>query len=307
MHTLAFIVGIALLVAGGGAVVVVSRTNRGRAGALAYLNESDGTADAGPEIDMMPSIGERVLSPIARKATNLVRELYPSRHLDRLHQQLLYAGLSTQIRAEEFATIQVVTAGVAVLGALALGADTGLAVRPRIALALVIIFCSVMAPPAWLARRVRERTTALERELPDVLDLLTIAVESGLGLEQAMEAACANFDSAMADEIARTLQEMSLGLSRQDAFNNLKERSASTDLSSFVVVLTQADVLGMPIGRVLRTQADEMRERRRARAREKASKLPVKILFPLMLCIFPPLMIIVIGPAADGIARAFRL
>ena len=107
--------------------------------------------------------------------------------------------------------------------------------------------------------------------------------------------------------MARTLQEMSLGLSRQQALDNLKERSESADLISFVLVLTQADILGMPIGRVLRSQADEMRERRRARAREKAAKLPVKILFPLICFILPPLMIIVIGPAAAAIDRAFNL
>jgi tight adherence protein C len=111
----------------------------------------------------------------------------------------------------------------------------------------------------------------------------------------------------MSEEFARTLQEMSLGLSRQQALENLKERSESTDLVSFVLVLTQADVLGMPIGRVLRSQADEMRERRRARARERAAKLPVKILFPLMCFILPPLIIIVIGPAASAINRAFHL
>ncbi|HWE55170.1 MAG TPA: type II secretion system F family protein [Acidimicrobiales bacterium] len=307
MNTVGLITGLGLVVLGMVALLVVGLSHREANGVLAYLSDTDVGAGAGPDVAGAPSIGERVLSPVARKVIGWVRELYPSRHLDRLHQQLLYAGLSTSIRAEEFATVQVVVAGVALLGAIVLSAASDISVRPRIVLALLMIFCAVMAPQAWLARRVRERTTALERELPDVLDLLTIAVESGLGLEQAMEAACSNFDSAMAEEMSRTLQEMSLGLSRQDAFNNLKERSESTDLASFVVVLTQADVLGMPIGRVLRTQADEMRERRRARAREKAAKLPVKILAPLMLCIFPPLIIIVIGPAAASIAKAFGL
>jgi tight adherence protein C len=98
---------------------------------------------------------------------------------------------------------------------------------------------------------------------------------------------------------------MELGLPRREAFQNLKRRTEVAELSNFVLVLTQADALGMPIGRVLRTQASEMRAKRRQWARERAAKLPVKILFPLTLFIFPAIMVVVLGPAVPGIAGAF--
>ena len=307
MSSMGIVTGMALVIASIASILVVGWRSHARSGVMAYLNEAD-SASAGevPET-IMPSFAERVVRPVGRSLAARIRQFYPSQHLDRLHQQLLYAGLSSSLRAEELATIQVVLVGFAVLGGLALCVAGSGSIRIKVFLMLVLSVSAILGPPAWLSRKVRDRTTAMERDLPDVLDLLTIAVEAGLGLEQAMEAACADMTSPITEELARTLQEMSLGLSRSQAFENLRERSESQDISSFVAVLTQADALGMPIGRVLRSQAEEMRARRRARAREKAAKLPVKILFPVMLFILPPLMIIVVGPAAASIARLFHL
>ena len=304
MNTTGIVAGMALVGFGLSAVLVAAWQARARRGVLAYLSDSD-TGPFEEQAEALPSLGERILRPMGRRLSARVRDLYPSRHLDRLHHQILCSGMSGTVTAEEVATIQVAMAGLGALLALLLAAAAGGSLKVRLILALVIALCSVLGPSAWLSRRVQERTNAIERDLPDVLDLLTIAVESGLGLEQAMEATCSNFDSPMAEELKRTLQERSLGLSRQEALENLKRRSESTDLATFIVVLAQADVLGMPIGRVLRTQADEMRERRRARARERAAKLPVKIVFPLILFILPPLMILVLGPAAAAMGRTF--
>ena len=302
MDTMGIVAGLALVGAGMAVVLMTAWQARSRRRVLAYLSDTEGAVYE-EDVEALPSIGERLLRPVARRFTARIRDLYPSRHLDRLHHQLLCSGLSRSITAEEFATIQVVVAGIGALMTILLLAAAGGSLKVRLILAVIILMCCVLAPPAWLARKVGERTAAVERDLPDVLDLLTIAVESGLGLEQAMETTCSNFDSPMAQELTRTLQELSLGLSRQEAFENLKQRSESSDLATFIVVLTQADVLGMPIGRVLRGQADEMRERRRSRARERAAKLPVKIVFPLILFILPPLMIIVLGPAASAIGH----
>ena len=152
----------------------------------------------------------------------------------------------------------------------------------------------------------KNRQERLLRDLPDTLDLLAISVEAGVGFEGALGIVCEHFDSPLADEFSRTLKEMELGLPRRDALQNLKKRTEVPELSNFVLALTQADVLGMPIGRVLKTQATEMRSKRRQWAREKAAKLPVKILFPLILFIFPPVFVIVLGPAAAQIGRSFH-
>ena len=116
---------------------------------------------------------------------------------------------------------------------------------------------------------------------------------------------CDNFSSPLADEFARTLREMELGLPRREALHNLKKRTEVPELSNFVLTLTQADALGMPVGRVLKTSADEMRSKRRQWAREKAAKLPVKILFPLVLFIFPSIFVVILGPAAAEIMNSF--
>lgn len=305
IEIIGMVVGMGMAIGGIGFVAATLQRAREQRARLAFLEESElAYVEEGPVEETAPLV-QRLMRPMADRVTRGIRALYPSTYLDRVHQQLLHAGLATKIRAEELATLQVSGVGISVLLAVAL-MSTGGSVKVRLLLIAVLVVASLMGPSAWLARRVRQRTSSIEKDLPDVLDLLTIAVEAGLGLEQAMEAATADFDSAMSEELARTLQEMSLGLSRQAALNNLKQRSMSTDLGTFVLVLTQADSLGMPIGRVLRTQAEEMRERRRARAKEAAGKLPVKILFPLMAFILPPLMIVVLGPAAAQVMKIFK-
>jgi tight adherence protein C len=162
-----------------------------------------------------------------------------------------------------------------------------------------------MYPSVRLNRQVRERHDAILKDLPDTLDLMAISVEAGVGFEGALGIVCEHFDSPLAEEFSRTLKEMELGLPRREALQNLKKRTEVPELSNFVLALTQADALGMPIGRVLKTQATEMRSKRRQWAREKAAKLPVKILFPLILFIFPPVFVIVLGPAAAKIGAVF--
>ncbi|MGH9189023.1 MAG: type II secretion system F family protein, partial [Acidimicrobiales bacterium] len=135
---------------------------------------------------------------------------------------------------------------------------------------------------------------------------LAISVEAGMGFEGALAIVCSHFQSPLADEFARTLREMELGLPRKDAFGNLKRRTQVPELSNLVLALLQADALGIPIGRVLKTQATEMRAKRRQWAREKAAKLPVKMLIPLVLFVFPSIMVVILGPAVGGIYRALK-
>ena len=149
----------------------------------------------------------------------------------------------------------------------------------------------------------QKRQAQSRRDLPDILDLLAISVEAGVGLEGAIEIVGKHFDSPLAHEMSRMLREMELGVSRRIALQNMKTRIEVQDVSNFVLALVQADALGMPIGRVLRTQAHEMRLRRRQWAREKAGKLPVKIVFPLVTFILPALFVVVLGPAVMTISK----
>lgn len=301
--------GMAMLAAGTAAVGTAVFKGRHASGTLAYLRQVEemGTPAVAGDPRLAQPIARRLLGPLGRSLLRKVSALYPPANLDRLHAQLLAAGMSSSLRAEELATLQALSAAAGVLGALAYVIMAGPPARFALLALLILPVCGVLGPRAWIQGRARRRSESIQRDLPDVLDLLTISVEAGLGLEQAIEAACRQMDSALADELGFTLREMSLGLSRRDALENLRQRCPEEDLSNFVVVLTQADALGMPIGRVLRAQAEEMRNKRRQRARQMAAKLPVKILFPLTAFIFPPMMIIILGPAMRSIMTALKL
>ena len=199
--------------------------------------------------------------------------------------------------------MQGVGLGAGILLGLLVGKASGYEGFGMIRLVVLLGVMGLFGPAAWLRRKQDERQASIKRDLPDVLDLLAISVEAGVGFEGAVEVVTRHFDSPLATEFTRTLQEMELGLPRRDALQNLKRRTEVAELSNFVLILVQADALGMPIGRVLRTQAVEMRLKRRQWAREKAAKLPVKILMPLTLFILPALFVVILGPAAMSIAK----
>ena len=278
----------------------------------AYLHDLEMDAAAGdPDADaftqrMHQPFLSRVLRPLGVGFLGRITSLTPRNYVLKVHHQLLLAGMSTQVRAEEFITAQVLATGLGLVAAVAAVAFFDLGASKATLVLVLFPGIGVMFPSAWLARKVQERKDSILRDLPDVLDLLAISVEAGVGFEGALEIVCTHFDSPLAQEFSRTLKEMELGLPRREALQNLKRRTEVPELSNFVLALTQADALGMPIGRVLHTQAREMRSKRRQWAREKAGKLPVKILFPLVVFIFPAVLVVILGPAGASIMDGLR-
>ena len=245
----------------------------------------------------------RLLRPLFGALGERISGLVPRRRAERLRHRLLVAGVSAKVGPEEFLVMQGVGLGAGVLLGLLVAKVSGYSGFGMLRLVVLLAGIGIYAPAAWLRRKQDERQASIRRELPDVLDLLAISVEAGVGFEGAIEVVTRHFNGPLADEFGRTLQEMELGLPRKDALQNLKRRTEVPELSNFVLILVQADALGMPIGRVLRTQAEEMRLKRRQWAREKAAKLPVKILVPLTLFILPALFVVILGPAAMSIAE----
>jgi tight adherence protein C len=148
-----------------------------------------------------------------------------------------------------------------------------------------------------------KRQEKIRKALPDALDMLTVCVEAGLGFDAAVAQVARNTTGPLAGEFARVLQEMQIGKSRAHALHAMTERTTVPELRAFVSALVQASELGIAMATVLREQAKELRVRRRQRAEERAQKVPVKILFPLIFCIFPVMFVVIIGPAAINIAQ----
>ena len=297
-----------LAVAGATAVAVGLTRARPAGDVGKYLQDLDENVTFTDEFErkLQDPFIVRVVRPLGTGLAASVGRLTPRNYLDQTHRKLLLAGLTGTMRAEEFVVGQLAATAACTLGAItyiALGHPS-----PRVALLVLIMLplIGLLLPASWLARKVRERQGAILKDLPDTLDLLAISVEAGMGFEGAIAIVCQHFNSPLAEEFARTLHEMELGLPRRDAFHNLKRRTDVPELSNLVLALLQADALGIPIGRVLKTQAGEMRMKRRQWAREKAAKLPVKMLFPLILFVFPAIMIVILGPAASGIASALK-
>ncbi len=162
-----------------------------------------------------------------------------------------------------------------------------------------------IGPDFWLSRKARERQLEISKILPSALDLLTVSVEAGLGFDQALARISAKLHGPLADEFERTMREIQLGSSRVVALQRLALRSGVDGLRSFVSAIIQADKLGIGLAQVLRIQSASLRERRRLEAQERAMKAPVKMLFPLVLFVFPAVFIVILGPALIHVIQLF--
>ncbi len=169
---------------------------------------------------------------------------------------------------------------------------------------VVLWGASFMYPDVLISRKIEDRQKEISRKLPDILDLLVISVEAGLGFEQALDRTTIAVPGALSDEFRRMLHEIRIGASRADALRSMAERTEVPELRAFIMAMLQADTFGVSISRLLRSQADEMRIRRRLRAQEQAQKAPVKMLFPLVFCIFPSIFVVILGPAIIQIQRS---
>lgn len=256
-----------------------------------------------PTVHVLPeATTARSNEPRASAGERLTR-VAPRGYVAWIERQIVFAGRAGQWTAARFLAIKIVTSvPPIVIGILLIAADP---VPFRIAVGGFGILLALIAAEVVLNARADDRQKAIQRALPDTLDQMTIAVEAGLGFDAAMSKSVANGRGPLAEELVRTLQDVSIGRSRRDAYHALERRTNVEDLRRFVRAVVQADQYGISIADVLRVQAGEMRVRRRQRAEEQAVKVPVKIVFPLVFCILPVLFIVLLTPAVLGIIRAF--
>ena len=227
----------------------------------------------------------------------------PRALIQRMERNLQLAGLSNQwsLRTLVIAKLLLLLAGLGIAVLLVW-------LQPSATMAtigVILIIGGYFAPDLIVYGRAKERQDRIQLELADTLDQVLISVEAGLGLETAIDRAGRYGRGPLAAELARTVQDMRVGASRREAYSALAARTDVADLQRFARAIMQADEYGVSIGQVVRTQAKDLRAKRRQRAEEKAMRVPVQVLFPLMFCILPVLFIIVLGPAVANLMRSF--
>ncbi|MDX6309230.1 MAG: tight adherence protein [Nocardioidaceae bacterium] len=253
---------------------------------------------APPELreELEPSFSDRVVVPLRARTVKLGRKLTPADNAARIRYRLDVAGNPAGWTVDRVVSLKVIGFVVGLLGSLFIAAQMGLGFMPRLVVCVGVALFGYVAVNVWLYNVGSKRTAQMQKDLPDAIDLLTISVEAGLGFDAAMAQVARNTVGPVAAEFARLLQEMQIGMARSQAMRSLGDRTILAELRGFANAMVQADALGIPVSKVLRIQAQEMRVKRRQRAEEKAQQVAVKVLFPLMLCILPILFIVVMGP-----------
>ncbi len=257
------------------------------------------------EEEMGVSFKKRIVTPFFESISKALSALMPTETIIRLDKKLINANGFYGLNSEQFlgfcGILGVVLA--VLIGDLML--ITKQPINKVIGLSLVSLLLGLIFPFIFLEQKIITRKATLQRELPDVLDLLTVSVEAGLGFDGALVKLSEKMKGQMVDEFNRMLQEIRIGVSRRDALRALAARCNVQDVSLFTGALIQADQLGVSISKVLRIQSTDMREKRRQRAEEQAMKAPIKMLFPLVFFIFPALFIVLLGPAVLQLANMF--
>lgn len=242
---------------------------------------------------------QRLVVPGLRRLGSLARRLAPVSVIDRLDEELVYAGSPVGWDGERVLAIKAASAAGSAFGLPVLLQLVGnVSVVQMLILGIAGALLGYYLPEWILRGRSSQRQYKIQRALPDALDLMSITVEAGLGFDAALDRVAREIRGPLGGEMYRVVQEMRLGKSRSDALRDLGERSNVQELKSFVLSMVQAEIFGISVASVLHVQADELRIKRRQRAEEEAQKLPVKIIFPLIVCIFPALFTVLLGPAA---------
>ena len=285
-------------------VGVVTAERRGVARSLAAVQ----ALNSAPEVlkkELELPFSERVLAPLGERLVVVGRRLIRADTAERLQYKLDIAGNPAGWDVNRVIGMKVL--GLGVFGGLTLVYMLlkGSSFTHLVAFTTALGAVGFVLPNVLLHNAGQKREKAMLNALPDALDLLTISVEAGLGFDAAVARVAKNTKGPLAQEFSRLLQEMQIGVGRMEAMRAMAERTTIADFRSFIMAMVQADAFGIPIGGVLRVQSKEMRVKRRQRAEEKAQKVPVKILFPLVFFILPCIFIVILGPVVLQMAEFF--
>jgi len=249
---------------------------------------------------------ERLVLPFAGKVISSITRLTPLDLYGRVNRLIVLAGNPPALTAERIVAFKIVFAIVGLVAGLMLSPllpFTGFLLK----VGTVVLFTLIgyTLPSATVAARASKRQKEIRKALSDTMDLLTISVEAGLGFDAALGQVVRNVPGPLSEEISRMLQEMQIGVSRTEALRHLTERTEVPELDGFVLSMIQADKYGVGIAKVLRSQSQELRQKRRQRAEETAQKVPLKLLFPTIFMLLPALFVVILGPGIIKIYESF--
>jgi tight adherence protein C len=256
------------------------------------------------ELELQLPLFDRTLRPLAQRISGMAARLTSAGYTDRIEKRIALAGHPSGMRTAEFLGLRLMSAGIgsglgALLGLIVIGGLPGAVVGLAAG-----FFGGYVFPDLWLSRRIRARQHRILMQVPDALDLLTISVRAGLGFDAALAKVVEKMDGPLPDEFRRALAEVRVGRVRREALRDVVTRTEVPALANFIGAVIQAEQLGVAISKVLQVQSEQLRIERRQRAEEMAAKAPIKMLFPLVGCIFPAMFIVLLGPAMIRIIAA---
>ena len=252
------------------------------------------------ELELQAPFIERTLRPLASRLSNSVSRVTSTSFSDRTEKRLALAGNPGDLRVADWLGIKAIGAIVGGIVFFLLFVVLGVLKFPVLigfVLTIVGVAFGYTIPEFWLGGRVRKRQKAILMMIPDSLDLLTISVRAGLGFDAALGRVVEKLKGPLSDEFRRALAEVRVGKARREALRDIVPRTEVQPLTNFIGAIIQAEQLGVSISKVLQVQSEQLRIERRQRAEEQAAKAPIKMLFPLVGCIFPSLFIVILGPA----------
>ena len=248
------------------------------------------------EIELQRPFSERVMRPAIERLGSMLSRSTPQKARQDLLNRLELAGRPGNLTPEDFAAVRLVAA--AVFGAL--GVLVGLLPANPVYLVISLVIGVILGyymPVLWLKQKVDARKSEIQKGLPDALDLLVICVDAGLGFDAALARVTDKYKNALSEQLSKALREVSLGRPRLEALDEMGRNSGVEDLHNFIQAVIQSEQFGTGIGKILRIQADEMRRKRRQRAQERGAQATLKMMLPMVGCIFPTLWIVLLGPA----------
>ena len=248
------------------------------------------------EIELQRPFSERVLRPAIERLGSLLSRSTPQKARQDLLNRLELAGRPGNLTPEDFVAVRLVAAAIMA----ALGFLLGLLLANPVYLVIALAGGTILGyylPVLWLRQKVDARRTEVQKGLPDALDLLVICVDAGLGFDAALARVTDKYHNALSDLLSKALREVSLGRPRLEALDEMGRNSGVEDLHNFIQAVIQSEQFGTGIGKILRIQTDEMRRKRRQRAQERGAQATLKMMLPMVGCIFPTLWIVLLGPA----------